>query len=168
YLCMLVHTWCIVRKRFTSVHHYKLYIAMNLDTAMLQMILAFTEDAPQLVLQLYVLIRRRLVEKLVASSLRDLWTIASIIFSFLSYSRAVVNYIKCLRDSKKNKGRLKWYGYIAMWFWRAFMIISRILTLVFFATEFKLYFFLVMTLHALFVFAYVEILEIKKCTTCVT
>lgn len=127
--------------------NYKHYIAMNLDVAMLQMILAFTEDAPQLVLQLYVLIRRHLVETLQTSKLQDLWTIASIIFSFISYSRATVNYISCLRNSKKHKGVLRWYGYVSMLLWRSLMFISRILVLVFFASEFHIWFFLVLFLH---------------------
>ena len=125
----------------------KLLIAMNLDMSMLQMILAFTEDAPQLVLQLYILISRHYVDALQATRIQDLWTVFSICLSFISYSRAVVNYISSLRDSKRNKGQLRWYGYLFMWLWRALMIISRILTLVFFATEFKMWFFLVIFLH---------------------
>ena len=127
---------------------------MNLDAALLQMILAFTEDAPQLVLQLYVLISRHFVDTLEATSIRDLWTILSICFSFISYSRALVYYISCLRDSKRHKGQLRWYGSLSMWLWRAFMMISRILTLVFFATEFKLWFFVALLIHFFIVLAF--------------
>ena len=129
---------------------------MNLDLALLQMILAFTEDAPQLVLQMYVLISRHYVEPLNATRIQDLWTILSICFSFISYSRAVVNYISCLRDSKRHKGQLRWYGYLSMWLWRAFMIISRILVLVFFATEFKMWFFLVLFVHFVIILVFLE------------
>lgn len=121
---------------------------------MLQMILAFTEDAPQLVLQLYVLIRRHYLVNLEAASLRDLWTIISICFSFFSYSRAVVNYISWLRNSKHHKGQLRWYGYLSMWLWRSLMFVSRILVLVFFATEFKLWFFLVLGMHFFIILAF--------------
>ena len=127
---------------------------MNLDLALLQMIMAFTEDVPQLVLQIYVLISRHYIESLNATSIQDLWTILSICFSFISYSRAVVNYISCLRDSKHHKGQLRWYGYLSMWLWRAFMIVSRILALVFFATEFKVWFFMVVFVHFFIVLAF--------------
>lgn len=154
YWRVLVKAYRIKRRKATRVVDNKLLIAMNLDLALLQMILAFTEDAPQLVLQMYVLISRHYVEQLKATRIQDLWTILSICFSFISYSRAVVNYISCLRDSKRHKGQLRWYGYLSMWLWRAFMIISRILTLVFFATEFKMWFFLVLFLHFFVVLAF--------------
>lgn len=143
----MVKSYQVKFQRPDDFRQYQLLISMNLDTAMLQMILAFTEDAPQLVLQLYVLIRRKLVEDLLTTSIQDIWTMASICFSFISYSRALVNYISCLRDTKHDKGQLRWYGYIAMWFWRAFMFISRVLVLVFFATEFHTWFFLVLAVH---------------------
>ena len=127
---------------------------MKLDLALLQMILAFTENAPQLVLQMYVLISRHYVEPLKATRIQDLWTIISICFSFISYSRAVVNYISCLRDSKRHMGQLRWYGYLCIWLWRAFMVISRMLALVFFATEFKMWFFLVLFAHFVIVLAF--------------
>ena len=154
YWRILVKSYRIKRKKDDHVVDQKLLIAMNLDVALLQMILAFTEDAPQLVLQLYVLVSRHYVNTLQATSIQDLWTILSICFSFLSYSRAVVNYISCLRDSKRRKGQLRWYGYLSMWLWRAFMIISRLLTLVFFATEFKLWFFLALFIHFFIVLAF--------------
>lgn len=154
YWRVLVKSYEIKRKKATRVVDNKLLIAMNLDLGLLQMILAFTEDAPQLVLQIYVLISRRYVEQLQATRIQDLWTILSICFSFISYSRAVVNYISCLRDSKSHKGQLRWYGYLSMWLWRAFMIISRILALVFFATEFKIWFFLVLFLHFFIVLSF--------------
>ena len=153
---ILIKTYRIKRKKDKRVVDYKLLIAMNLDAALLQMILAFTEDAPQLVLQLYVLISRHFVDTLEATSIRDLWTILSICFSFISYSRALVYYISCLRDSKRHKGRLRWYGSLSMWLWRAFMMISRILTLVFFATEFKLWFFLALLIHFFIVLAFLS------------
>jgi len=154
YWRILVKAYRIKRKKETRVVDNKLLIAMNLDLALLQMILAFTEDTPQLVLQMYVLISRHYVESLSATSVQDLWTILSICFSFISYSRAVVNYISCLRDSKRHKGQLRWYGYLSMWLWRAFMIISRILALVFFATEFKVWFFMVLFVHFFIVLAF--------------
>lgn len=138
-----------MKKHNTKLYDYQLFISCNLDLAMLQMFLAFTEDAPQLVLQLYVLVRRRLLK---TDSISEIWTIISICFSFFSYSRALVNYIMCLRDSKRHKGRLRWYGYLSMWLWRAFMIISRMLVLVFFASAFKGWFFLVFSLHYILVF----------------
>lgn len=139
----------ILKKKDTKLYDYKLFISRNLDLAMLQMFLAFTEDAPQLVLQLYVLVRKRLLK---TESLSEIWTIISICFSFISYSRALVNYIMCLRDSKRHKGRLRWYGYLSMWLWRAFMIISRILVLVFFSSAFRGWFFLVFAIHYVLVF----------------
>ena len=153
---ILIKTYRIKRKKDKRVVDYKLLIAMNLDAALLQMILAFTEDAPQLVLQLYVLVSRRYIDTIQATNIQDLWTMLSIFFSFISYSRAVVNYISCLRDSKRHKGQLRWYGYLSMWLWRAFMIISRILALVFFATEFKLWFFLALFLHFVIVLVFLS------------
>ncbi|XP_020619110.1 XK-related protein 6-like [Orbicella faveolata] len=153
---ILVKSYRIKRKKDDRVVDHKLLVAMNLDAALLQMILAFTEDAPQLVLQLYVLVSRRYVDTLQATNIQDLWTMLSICFSFISYSRAVVNYISCLRDSKRHKGQLRWYGYLSMWLWRAFMIISRILALVFFATEFKLWFFLALLIHFFIVLAFLS------------
>ncbi|XP_068729417.1 XK-related protein 6-like [Montipora capricornis] len=156
YWRVLVKAYRIKRKKTVRVIDFKLLIAMNLDLALLQMILAFTEDAPQLMLQMYVLVSRHAVEALDANRIQDLWTILSICFSFFSYSRATVNYISCLRDSKRHKGQLRWYGYLSIWSWRAFMIVSRILILVFFATEFKLWFFVAMSLHFVIVLFFLE------------
>ena len=148
------------QKKRNQVVDYKILIAINLDMSLLQMILAFTEDAPQLVLQLYVLIRRRYLEDFEAASLRDLWTIISICFSFFSYSRAVVNYTSWLRTSKRHKGQLRWYGFLSMWLWRSLMFVSRVLALVFFATEFKLWFFVVLATHSVIILAFLGRQEI--------
>lgn len=133
---------------------------MELDLALLQMILAFTEDVPQLVLQMYILISRHIKKPLDTSGIQDLWTLISICLSFFSYSRAVVNYIKCLRDSKRHKGQLRWYGYLSMWLWRALMIMSRLLALVFFATEFKRWFFVALGIHFVIVLCFLECHEV--------
>lgn len=156
YWRVLVKAYRIKRKKDTSFIHNKLLIAMELDSALLQMILAFTEDVPQLVLQMYILISRHIEKPLDTSGIQDLWTLISICLSFFSYSRAVVNYIKCLRDSKRHKGQLRWYGYLSMWLWRALMIMSRLLTLVFFATEFKLWFFVALGIHFIIVLCFLE------------
>ncbi|XP_068730215.1 XK-related protein 8-like isoform X1 [Montipora capricornis] len=156
YWRVLVKAYRIKRKKATTVLDFKLLIAMSLDLALLQMILAFTEDAPQLMLQMYVLVSRHAVEALDANRIEDLWTIVSICFSFFSYSRASVNYISCLRDSKRHKGQLRWYGYLSIWSWRAFMVMSRILILVFFATEFKQWFFVALSLHFVIVLFFLE------------
>lgn len=160
YWRILRRSFCIKKKKYTKVVDHKILIAMNLDMSMLQMILAFTEDAPQLVLQLYVFVRRHYFENLEGTSLQDLWTVASICFSFISYSRGVVNYISCLRDSKRHKGQLRWYGYLSMWLWRASMFISRVLVLVSFATEFKMCFFLVLVMHIFVTLAFLSRQEV--------
>ena len=129
---------------------------MKLDLAMLLVILAFSEDIPQLVLQLYVLISRQFFDILKVTSVRDLWTILSICISFISYSRTLVYYISCLRDSKRHKGQLRWYGSLTMWLWLFFMLISRVLTLVFFASEFKLWFFPALLIRFFLVLAFLS------------
>ncbi|XP_032240427.2 uncharacterized protein LOC116619601 [Nematostella vectensis] len=156
YWRILVKAYRIKTRQLYSVMHFQEHISMNLDVTFLYVIMAFTEDAPQLTLQLYILFRRYIQRTVPETSLRDIWTAVSIFLSFISYSRVVVDYVKCLRDSKKRRGRLHWHMYCMMWLWRSLLFTSRVLVLVFFAAKFPYWLFLFLSLHSALVLAFIS------------
>ncbi|XP_039270675.2 uncharacterized protein LOC120345331 isoform X1 [Styela clava] len=105
------------------------------DVSMLRLFESFLESAPQLVLQLYIMIK-------VTEEDHILTGIAAF-FSLISLAWAIAAYTKALRtaafsqDSRKN--RVSWSGLALQTLWRVGMVAGRIVALVLFATAYPIW-----------------------------
>ncbi|XP_049832054.1 uncharacterized protein LOC126272874 isoform X1 [Schistocerca gregaria] len=115
----------------------RLYHQQN-DICMLRLFESFMESAPQLVLQLYIMI-----------SLEDWrsWTGVSAVASLASLAWAVAAYTKAMRRARPDKRSLSAVGFLLQAVWRGSMITARITALVLFAVGFKAWLFLLLGVH---------------------
>lgn len=122
------------------------------DISFLRLIESFMESAPQLVLQLYLLVVHHeavLWYKIV--------TPISIVFSIVSLALAVGDYISATKDvnhydphpNAEKKPRLSWPAYLNIIVWHLYMIVARGLAFSLFATVYGAYVFLIAGLHYL-------------------
>ncbi|TGZ75826.1 hypothetical protein CRM22_000169 [Opisthorchis felineus] len=112
-----------------AVQYTQLMLYEDADSAMLRMIECFMEAAPQLLLQLYIIITQGTPEhkfQLVAQ-------IVSCFTSWLSLSWSLTHYQTALRRSRVEKANLTWLGSVLFFLWKSLMLASRILALALFA-----------------------------------
>ncbi|XP_038057481.1 uncharacterized protein LOC119729052 [Patiria miniata] len=125
---------------FERLHH------QQSDVCMLRLFESFLESAPQVVLQLYIM---------VATNDENLFTGIAGTVSLFSLCWAVVAYSRAHRRVRTDKNGISWPGAILQTIWRIGMISSRVVALVLFASAFKAYTFLVVGLHWLAMVAWV-------------
>ncbi|XP_070555805.1 uncharacterized protein [Ptychodera flava] len=125
------------KKSKDVVDFERLYYKLN-DVCMLRLFEAFMESAPQLVLQLYILL---------TVNEDHIWTGVSAAVSLISLSWSLAAYSKAHRQVREDKNTVSWAGLILQTLWRTCMILSRVVAVVFFASFFKVYTFVVLGVH---------------------
>lgn len=109
---------------------------------MLRLLQAFLESAPQLVLQLYILLQRPQ-----SWSKDDLLTAVAAACSLVSLIWAILAYSKSLRDFRMQAYVLSAAGLLFQTLWRISMMSSRVVAMVLFASYFKQWLFVAVGAH---------------------
>ncbi|KAG7246720.1 hypothetical protein CRUP_036743, partial [Coryphaenoides rupestris] len=121
------------------------------DVNMLRLLETFLESAPQLVLQLCIMIQSNRAERLQckASPRAPCWGPSRVcaVSSLLSLAWVLASYHKLLRDSRDDQKSMSYRGAVVHLFWRLFTISSRVLSFALFASVFHIYFGIFVVVH---------------------
>ncbi|XP_040837065.1 XK-related protein 7 [Ochotona curzoniae] len=120
-------------------HFYWQMLFESADVSMLRLLETFLRSAPQLVLQLILLLQRDHEPNLLPA----LSTSASLV----SLAWTLASYQKVLRDSRDDKRPLSYKGAVAQVLWHLFTIAARSLAFALFASIYKLYFGIFIVAH---------------------
>ncbi|XP_013382547.1 XK-related protein 6 [Lingula anatina] len=115
--------------------YYYLMLFEDVDSSMLRLFECFTEAAPQLVLQLYIMINQGTDEHWLRVTLQ----IGAVFTSWISLSWSIVAYHKALRYSRNDKKNMEIPGIILMFLWRSCIIAPRVIVLALFIAAFGIY-----------------------------
>ena len=127
---------------------------------MLRLLQAFLQSAPQLVLQLYILVQRSHPFKW-----RTDWLIAVAAgSSLLSMIWAILAYSKSLRDFRKQGYKLSLPGLFFQLLWRISMVTSRVVAMVLFASSFHNWLFVALGTHWLIMTTWLICQRTRFCT----
>ncbi|XP_072913271.1 XK-related protein 6b isoform X2 [Hemitrygon akajei] len=130
-----------IQSRRKNEHQRRFYWAMMYEYAdvnMLRLLETFLESAPQLVLQLCIMIQKNRAETLPC---------LSSVASLMSLAWVLASYHKLLRDSRDDKKSMSYRGALIHIFWRLFTISSRVISFALFASIFQLYFGIFVVVH---------------------
>ncbi|XP_016415675.1 XK-related protein 6-like [Sinocyclocheilus rhinocerous] len=130
-----------IQSRRQKENQRRFYWAMMYEYAdvnMLRLLETFLESAPQLVLQLCIMIQKNRAETLQC---------VSAVASLLSLSWVLASYHKLLRDSRDDQKSMSYRGAVVHLLWRFFTISSRALSFALFASVFHIYFGIFVVLH---------------------
>uniref|UniRef100_A0A4W3J8S7 XK-related protein n=1 Tax=Callorhinchus milii TaxID=7868 RepID=A0A4W3J8S7_CALMI len=126
------------------------------DVSMLHLLATFLESAPQLVLQLCIVIQSHRLE-----ALQGLTAAASLV----SLAWALASYQKALRDSRNDKKPIGYMAVIIQFCWHFFTIAARVITFALFASVFQLYFGIFIVLHWCIMTFWIVHCETEFCIT---
>ncbi|KTG42395.1 hypothetical protein cypCar_00011349 [Cyprinus carpio] len=126
------------------------------DVSMLHLLATFLESAPQLVLQLCIIIQ---THKLLA--VQGMTAAASLV----SLAWALASYQKALRDSRDDKKPISYLAVIIQFCWHFFTIAARVVTFALFASVFQLYFGIFIVLHWCIMTFWIVHCETEFCIT---
>lgn len=126
------------------------------DICMLRLFESFMESAPQLVLQLYIM---------VSTDEWNPWTGISALASIFSLSWGIAAYSKALRNAIPEKKNLSWWGLLFQSLWRIGMVSSRVFSMVLFAAAYGSWLILAMAIHWFCMTVWVFLQDTDFCTT---
>ncbi|CAG0894832.1 unnamed protein product [Darwinula stevensoni] len=130
-------------KKNKDVDYSYLLVKEQRDSAMLDFIHSMIQDAPQLILQVYILAYRPTLQVKPANPTPRISDIhvstalvqaISAVFSLISMSWSVTSYIAALRVYCTDKPNMSMGAMILMFLWRTFTIAARIIVFALFAT----------------------------------
>ncbi|XP_073480921.1 XK-related protein 6 [Aquarana catesbeiana] len=140
--------WRYIRTMYLGIqsqrqkeHRRRFYWAMMYEYAdvnMLRLLETFLESAPQLVLQICIMIQKNRADTLPC---------VSSVASLMSLAWVLASYHKLLRDSRDDKKSMSYRGALIHLFWRLFTISSRVISFALFASIFQLYFGIFVVVH---------------------
>ncbi|XP_075682355.1 XK-related protein 4 [Rhinoderma darwinii] len=126
------------------------------DVSMLHLLATFLESAPQLVLQLCIVVQTRSLQ-----AIQGLTAAASLV----SLAWALASYQKALRDSRDDKKPISYMAVIIQFCWHFFTIAARVITFALFASVFQLYFGIFIVLHWCIMTFWIVHCETEFCIT---
>ena len=126
---------------------------------MLRLLQAFLESAPQLVLQLYIILKRQSLDW------QANWlTAVTAGCSLMSMTWAILAYSKSLRDFRKQGYNLSLLGLFFQILWRISMVTSRVVAMVLFASYFQQWLFVAVGAHWLIMTLWLICQRTRFCT----
>ncbi|XP_019395021.1 PREDICTED: XK-related protein 7 [Crocodylus porosus] len=108
------------------------------DINMLRLLETFLKSAPQLVLQLSIMVQQNSIEPLQGLSASA---------SLVSLAWMIASYQKVLRDSREDKRPMSYKGAVVQILWHLFTIAARAIAFALFASVFQLYFGIFIVTH---------------------
>ncbi|XP_044311508.1 XK-related protein 7 [Varanus komodoensis] len=108
------------------------------DISMLRLLETFLKSAPQLVLQLSIMVQQNRIEPLQGLSASA---------SLVSLAWTLASYQKVLRDSREDKMPMSYKGAVVQVLWHLFTIAARAIAFALFASVFQLYFGIFIVTH---------------------
>ncbi|XP_074867726.1 XK-related protein 7 [Carettochelys insculpta] len=108
------------------------------DVSMLRLLETFLKSAPQLVLQLTIMVQQNNIEPLQGLSASA---------SLVSLAWMIASYQKVLRDSREDKMPMSYKGAMVQILWHLFTIAARAIAFALFASVFQLYFGIFIVTH---------------------
>ncbi|KAM5212143.1 XK-related protein 4 isoform 2-T4 [Hipposideros larvatus] len=126
------------------------------DVSMLHLLATFLESAPQLVLQLCIIVQTHSLQALQG------FTAAA---SLVSLAWALASYQKALRDSRDDKKPISYMAVAIQFCWHFFTIAARVITFALFASVFQLYFGIFIVLHWCIMTFWIVHCETEFCIT---
>ncbi|CAL4059461.1 unnamed protein product, partial [Meganyctiphanes norvegica] len=111
--------------------HAVLQMVISRDTAMLDMIHSFLQDAPQLIFQIYLLyvMPEIITEQDISKKSTMTIQILKVVLAVMSISWSLVSYQDELRRSAQDKEQLSFWATVVCLIWRVSMIASRVLAI---------------------------------------
>uniref|UniRef100_A0A8C0UZ41 XK-related protein n=1 Tax=Cyanistes caeruleus TaxID=156563 RepID=A0A8C0UZ41_CYACU len=151
------YSWCLVYcTSVVSVSEQFIAASLYADVSMLHLLATFLESAPQLVLQLCIVVQTRTLQ-----ALQGLTAAASLV----SLAWALASYQKALRDSRDDKKPISYMAVIIQFCWHFFTIAARVITFALFASVFQLYFGIFIVLHWCIMTFWIVHCETEFCIT---